>query len=224
MSKFIVNLFSINKLINLLIEFSSVIFSVFFTNHFNLVRFLLESISELPPNDEVYAINLSLYIILIRALLKQIKSGIFNLFKWFTSSNKLTFNFKTRKQYEQNIEDKPTVTFENSVAKIFAQIEFEGDPKILKKYKIEVNLPLNTEFANIKCNNGDLINLNNEKNSFIFDFNKLNLNKKRWKDNLTIEMIILQNEAIDNGEIEVLFKPNYRLRVAKKNNNILLKG
>lgn len=225
MPKFIVSLFSgFNKLINLLIEFLSVIFSIFFTNHFNLVRFLLKIISELPPDDEMYAINLSLYIIIIRASLKKLKSGIVNLFRWLTCSNKLNFNFKTRKQYEQDIEDKPTVTFDNSMAKVFAQIDFEGNPKILKKHKIEVNLPLNTEFTNVKCNNDSLINLNSEKNSFVFDLNKLNLNKKRWNDNLTIEMTILQNDEIDNGEIEVLFKPNHRLRMTKKNNNILLKG
>ncbi|MDW3936967.1 hypothetical protein QI227_04870 [Staphylococcus saprophyticus] len=225
MRKFIINSFSlINKSINILIEFISVILSIFFTNHFSLVHFLLKIFSELPPNDEIYAINLSLYVIIIRAILKKLKSVIGNLFRWFIRSNKLNFNFKTRKQYEQDIEDKPVVTFENSMAKLFAQIEFEGDPKILKKHKIEVNLPLNTEFAKVQCNNDSMIILNSEKNSFVLDLNKLNLNKKRWKDNLTIEMVILQNDEIDKGEIEVLFKPNYKLRMTKKSNNILLKG
>ncbi|MGW7998918.1 hypothetical protein ACWEYI_00030 [Staphylococcus xylosus] len=217
MKKFVINIFQKSQWF--IKEFGSIIGGVILTNYLTIIQFLTQTLHKQPPKDEIYAIDLAINILIAKGAIVLIFSFIALIYQILFCTNEINLKFEDNKR---NSSDKVEYSFNQEISKVFIRVYVKGNPKRLRKCKVELNLPINVTVQSLKPKES-VFSITNNKKTIIIDINELTLTKRKWSDSFTLEMIILKSDENINSEIEVVHTPKLFMR-GKRNNNIGVLG
>lgn len=217
MKKFVINTFP--KIAWFIKEVGSIIGGVILTNYLAIIQSVAQIFHNSPPEDEIYAIDLAINILVFKFAFVLIYSIIALIYRMLFCTNEINLKFEDKKRKNS---DKIEYPFNQDISKVFIRVYVKGNPKRLRKCKIELNLPINVTVQSLKPKES-LFSIINDKKTIIIDINELILTKRKWSDSFTLEMTILKSHENINSEIEVVHTPKMFVG-GKRINNIGVLG